>query len=260
MSMLSQKRTPARQPRFHRERPGSPSFEHQIQVRPGWLVLNQTKASGGVSSKRLVTTDVAQGRAGETTTVITRRVDNRRLYREMDVLRQEANYACRDCCIATRLGWYVDQDNVDTLRARFATFRTTAEQLNREASRLGSERSITVSLVLAKLDFEVEDAASEIRHTVVDVLTSLHDILRTGMILTTDPGPVKLRPTLLRAQNLDRLAGGEDGSAIRAALTCVEDARAVIRDRRADGLAPLAAAAFANFTPLRAAIERFEDQ
>ena len=124
--------------------------------------------------------------------------------------------------------------------------------MNLIAQRSGSDRRAHLGILVAQLDLVSGDTAREVARTVTDTLTALRDALFAGDLAAL-VGPIG------RARNLDQLAVGLPGTAVKMALEAVRAWRVEIRESIACGNSAEGAGAALNLTALDTAISWYSD-
>lgn len=191
--------------------------------KPGWIVVDVSSATGGVSYDRTVVDEVAiNNNDGVRVDTMTRKtVDHVGHVTAIDALVKKVDYVLRKHATrlggAARVGWFVDDATLDLVRTEVAELRAEAERLNALGRQLGSERQATIDIVPLRLDLDREEAVREITRTIRDVLGAFNTALRAGDVES-------LHKLKLRAINLDKLAVGFQADAIRMALDCAVEA------------------------------------
>jgi hypothetical protein len=232
----------------------------RIQLRPGYIVVDCSKATGGVQyqqTEHLIEKDGNVGGAEEIATWSTRRiVDHKQVVSDIDALVKRVDYLLRVHCSRAGWGWFADKDAAAKVRHGMDLLQEQADTLNRDARRLGSARRVHLSVVFAAIDVANESIAQEVYRTVLDNLQAIHDALRAGMAGS------ELDKLMLRAKNMGNVAVGITGTALTDALSRVPEWRAELRaavkgTKDANGLEPAKAGAKLNLDPLEAAIQLF---
>lgn len=238
-----------------------------IKVRPGYIVVDTSTATGGVhyQRKKSKPKSINRGKGVQQEIRTTKTVDHEEAVKAIDALVKRADYACRTLCANTAFGWFVDDIGLRKLYAQFDELRTEAEALNRAAAQVGSERRAHISVIAGKLELSSPHAAREIARTVREVLTGIFDALRAGQVKKKlgDDGKLLIRnelhAPLLRAKNLDKLAMGPAGDAIKFALDRIPAAKKEILELLRNGESPEDAGAAVDLTVIENAIIWFEE-
>jgi len=197
-----------------------------IIFRPGWLVIDQSTASGGVRYERraLDESTINRGNGIRTVHRSIKTVDHVEFCAAIDALVKRVDYALRKH--GTRVGknWFVDSAGLKKVEAEVAEIAAEAARLNTEdAAQAMSGRRAYIGILPMPIDFDRHEAVREIARTIRETLTEVHDALRAGAV--EDFHKLKLR-----CINIDRLAVGMQADAIRFALERFATARRAIKD------------------------------
>lgn len=141
----------------------------------------------------------------------------------MKALVGKTNYACRQQCAHTDLGWVVVEARAEALSKLIDDLHEDAEGLNARAEKARSSRRVRVGIVFARFveavqQFEAVDrAVGQGLHTLADLIAEGR--LRDGA--TRSPW----RPTMLRMMNLHTLLKGDTLRAYKKAIDTAASAR-----------------------------------
>jgi hypothetical protein len=226
----------------------------RIQVRPGYVVSNTTRATGGVSYQRTRGSQVAIGDDGIQQDIETRKiVDHVEAVRKVASVAKAADYLCRKTCAQTTFGWYCAPDALSDLRVGFDALRDMANAANDFARSVGSASRVHVGFVPTMIDLGTEDAAREVARTIRETLSDVIEALRSGAV-SGNGSENKLRGPVQRAKGLDKLATGLAGDAVRMALESIGPIAREIRDAVKRGESPESAGARMEFGALETAL------
>lgn len=226
-----------------------------IQLVPGHAVLNLSGASGGVSYKSTTVTDVARPRHGRRTEArVVKTIDNEGIVREIDaVVKKVDDTVFRKLCVKMPFGHFLPATNLQALQVQIADLRARVEILNAAAHAVGSAHRGRVGVLTPALDVADPDLVFTARQAVVTALGDVYDLLRTGAVDDDN----RLKALLLRAKNIETLAAGVAGAALRDALAHVRVARADIRARVDAGTWAAVAGRETDLEPIEAALRWF---
>jgi len=243
------------------------SIQDRIKVRPGYLVIDTSTATGGVSYDRQYgeATKINNGQGLQATLQTVKTVDHVEAVAALDALKKKVDYACRRYCARTAFGWFADEISLRGLRKEIDELRAEAVTLNAAAAAVGSERRAHVGIVAGKLELASPDAAREIARTIREVLGGVLDALRSGHIkkVADSDGKVtqkdELHAPLLKCRNLDRLAVGLAGESVKLALARIPEAKKELLEAIKDGRDPEEVGAELDLGAIENAITWFED-
>jgi hypothetical protein len=262
------KAVPKRTPRSKRlAKVPNTAIEKRIQVRPGYLVIDTSTATGGVTYDREYDDDPTKINNGQGIQVQLRTVktvDHVEAVAALDALKKKVDYACRKYCARTAFGWFADEVSLRALRKEIDELRAEAVNLNAAAAAVGSERRARVGIVAGKLELASADAAREIAYTIRETLAGVLAALRAGKVKRrVKDGEVvakdELHAPLLKCKNLDRLAVGLAGEAVKMALDSIAPAKKELLDRMKQGEDPAAVGAELDLGAIENAITWFEE-
>jgi hypothetical protein len=250
-------------------RPKVPNTEigKRIKVRPGYLVVDTSTATGGVTYDREYGDEIkinnGQGVQAKLHTIKT--VDHVEAVAALDALKKKVDYACRKHCARTAFGWFADEVSLRALRNEVAELQAEAVTLNTAAAAVGSQRRAHVGIVAGKLEVASAEAAREIARTIREVLSSVLGALRSGKVKkrTDKDGKVidrdELHAPLLKCKNLDRLAVGLAGEAVKMALDRIPEAKKEVLEGLKRGEDPASIGAELDLGAIENAITWFEE-
>jgi hypothetical protein len=237
-----------------------------IKIRPGFIVRDCSTATGGVHYQRIKSEPktINRGMGVRQEIRTTKTVDHAEAVKAIDALVKRADYACRTLCANTAFGWFADDIALRQLYKRFDELEAEAKVLNAAAAKVGSERQAHISIIAGKLELASPYTAREIARTVRNVLTDVFQALRTGQVKKKKKGKKilvrdELHAPLLRAKNLDKLAMGPAGDAIKFALDRIPIAKKEILEQLRNGASPEDAGASVDLTVIENAIIWFEE-
>jgi len=233
----------------------SKKFAHgTIRLRPGWLIIDTSGASGGIEYDRgqLGEKPINRKRGIQTDHKTRKTVDNVEHCAAIDAVVKKVDYALRVHCARTRAGWFADDEALIRVQAEVAQIAAEAVLLNARARRAQSERAADIGIWPLRIDVASYEAVREITRTVRGVLTDIHNALREGKI-------AELHKLRIRAKNLDKFAVGFQSDAIRFALERAPIAVKEIREAIKRGENPANAGKRLNLEAIEAAIAHFED-
>jgi len=200
--------------------------EGVFHFRPGWMMVDCSSASGGISYDReLLGEEPINRKRGLQVDHKTRKtVDNVEFCAAVDAVVKKVDYVLRKHCARTDMGWFADDSVLHKVKAEVAEIMKEAEELNTNgAKKAKSARRAKIRVVPLKLDLAKPEAVQEIAGTIRSVLIELRDALKAGDLASLH----KLR---IRSRNLEKLAVGFQSDAIKFALERVPLAAAEIRE------------------------------
>lgn len=188
----------------------------KVVLRPGWLIIDNSTASGGIRYDRHViedaTTTINRGAGIETTHQTVKTVDHVEFCARIDALVKKVDYSLRKH--GTRVGknWFADDEALKVIEAEIAEIATEAARLNTlGAEEARSDRRAHIGIMPIPIDFDREEAVREIARTIRETMTEVLTALQAGAV--DDFHKLKIR-----CMNLDKLAVGMQSDAIRFAL------------------------------------------
>jgi hypothetical protein len=205
------------------------------QIAPGYVVINISGATGGVSYTREIVATRAKKAARATTFMNVMRVDHAGYVEQINALVKKVDdTVLRSLCVKTSFGHFVSEGNIEALRREVADLRRKVEALNAAAAVAGSQHRGRIGVVAPRLDVDQPEVVTECSRTVIEVLSAVRDVLRLGDVDDVVEGGIvvrrnQLKPLLLRAKNIETIAIGPAGAALAAALDRVRAARGEIR-------------------------------
>jgi hypothetical protein len=223
-----------------------------VAIRPGFVVLDCSTATGGVTHQRTPTVSHKQGDGRVEDWSTTRHVDHAQIVKESDALVKQVDYLLRVHASRTGFGWFADGAAVAKIRNGLVDVHAKADALNKAARKLGSARRTHIGVIFAKLDVAHEDVAQEIYRVARANLQAIYDALRAGTV------GQELDTALVRAKNTGNVASGLLRTALDAAMGQVSAWRADVRAGLKQGVAPEAAGAALDLGALEAAMQLLE--
>lgn len=261
------RKKPGHAPKAARPKVPKTEISKRIKVRPGYLVVDTSTATGGVTYDReygdQVKINNGQGIQAKLQTIKT--VDHVEAVAALDALKKKVDYACRKHCARTAFGWFADEVSLRALRKEVEELQAEAVTLNAAAAAVGSERRAHVGVVAGKLEIASAEAAREIARTIREVLGGVLAALRAGLVKkrTDKDGKViqkdELHAPLLKCKNLDRLAVGLAGEAVKMALDRIPEAKKEVLERLKKGDDPATIGAELDLGAIENAITWFEE-
>lgn len=234
-----------------------------FQVTPGWIVVNCSTAKGGIHYERtpLGEHKINAGKGLQSDHRTKKTVDHLEAVALVDAAVKRADYACKVHGANTALGWFVDDISLAALKADIALITAEATQANQVARAVGSKREAYINIVPLKLDLATESAAREIARTIREVLGGIITALRSGQVKKSKDGKIedKLHAPLLRCKNLDRLAVGLAGEAVKIALQRIPEAKKEITEAIKNGDDPATVGAGLDLEAIENAISWFAE-
>lgn len=246
--------------------------DETVHIAPGYVVINVSKSAGGVTYDREVIDEEVEGDRVVSEYQTRKTVDNAALVKAIDQTVKEVDHALRILCTRTAFGYFVSPEKVHTVRAKVAGVAVQVDELNAAAEAAGSSHRGRVGVVTAYLDIGNPDNLRECYRVIRDTLREIHDALRNGDVrdLKDKDGDIvrrhQLRPILIRARNLEQMALGIHGHAIRAALDRAKTAKTEIltiladAERDGDELTAEEAGAKIDLSQIETAIQWFEEE
>jgi hypothetical protein len=223
-----------------------------VAIRPGYVVLDCSTATGGVTHQRTPTVSRKKGDGRIEDWSTTRIVDHAQIVKESDALVKQVDYLLRVHASRTGFGWFADDAAVAKIRNGLVDVRSKAEALNNAARKLGSARRTHIAVIFAKLDVAHEDVAQEIYRVARANLQAIYDCLRGGTV------GQELDTALVRARNTGNVASGLLRTALDDAMSRVGAWRADVRAALKQGVAPEAAGAALDLSAMEAAMQLLE--
>lgn len=191
----------------------------KIKIMPGYLVLDDINASGGVHVQRweVKREKVGDGMRREGGSLKT--VDHEALVAEADQIANRARNLRRKYGMQTPIGTICSAVQLASLEVEMAEIATQAADYNQRARDADCDRRVRVGIVPMEIQIDNEKAIEvigrTIRETLGDLIARIHD-----------GDPVKLGTLLrTRAKNLDALAIGMQKISIRDAISCAKNAQ-----------------------------------
>jgi len=213
-----------------------------VTVAPGYVVINISGASGGVSYTREAVSSKVKRHAVATTFVNVMYVDHAALVDEINAaVKRVDGTILRNRCVKMSFGHFVTAQGVAALQHEVAVLRTHVEALNQAAAAVKSAHRGRVGVVVAQLDVTHPDVVAEVSRTVVEVLTGFRAALAAGDVDDViDPrtgvvtARTAMKPLAIRAKNLGGVVESESAAVLRTALDRARTARAEVRERCGD--------------------------
>lgn len=241
-------------------------FGNAIKLTPGYLVADDSYASGGVTYERVYSREQAKinrGRGIERKHRTITRIDHLEAVQTIDALKKQVDYALVKHCVSMPFGWFTNKAGLKKLRIEIEQLRKQANKLNTVAEKVDCARRIRVGIIPALLDVSTEESATAIARTIRETLTAVRDALRSGMVKRPKDGDDSIRDDLhaplLRCRNLDRLAVGLAGEAVKNALERIPTAKKQILSALKEGASPAQAGEAADLGAIEVAITWFEE-
>lgn len=244
-----------------------------VRIAPGYIVINVSKAAGGISYDRIVIDEEVKGAATMTDYQTRKTIDHVELVKAIDHTVKNVDHELRILCVRTPFGHFASADKVAVIRAKVDKIAADVAELNAAADKVGSAHRGYVGIVTALLDVGNPDNLRECHRVIRETLTEIRTSLRAGDVRDVkDPatGDIlkrhQVRPILIRARNLEQMALGLHGNAIKAALERAKVAKAeiLVKLDEVDGndqptWTPETAGASVNLGEIDTAIAWFED-
>jgi hypothetical protein len=240
-----------------------------IKIQPGYLVVSTSKVTGGISYDREYGEElrINENQGVQISLHTVKTVDHVEIAAALDALKKKADYAFKKHCAHSAFNWwYADDVSLKALEKEIAELQREERVLNAAAKAVGSARRAHIGIIAGKIDVATPLVAAEIARTICDVLSDVIAAFRTGQVkrVLDDDGKViqqnALHAPLLRCKNLDRLAVGTAGEAVKIALQHVPHVRAeIIEAIEKDGMEPAEAGARVDLEPFENAITWFEE-
>jgi hypothetical protein len=226
---------------------------NSIQLKSGYILLDASSATGGVSYQRTVLDEqrTNNGEGTEKTWKTVKVVDHDEAVRNVDRQAKKADYILRKHCSRFGRFWFADEDQLALVMADVAELRKAAKLANTEAAAVGCARRAYVSIVPTKIDLAHEEAAREVAHTIQGTLADMLAVINAGDIGRP------FEAVYLRMKNLEKLAVGICSESIVFARDEAKAAKKVIRDWIKQGQTPESAAKHAETDMIQAAIDMF---
>lgn len=202
------------------------SDDTTIIFRPGWLIIDQSTASGGIRYERraLDESPINQGNGIKTVHRSTKTVDHVGYCAAVDACVKRVDYALRKHGTKVGKNWFADAPGLAAIEAAVAEITREAARLNtHDAVEARSDRRAYIGILPMPIDFDRAEAVREIARTIRETLGEIEAALRAGAV--EDFHKLKLR-----SLNMDKLAVGMQSDAIRFALDCFAAARRTVKE------------------------------
>jgi hypothetical protein len=199
--------------------------QNTINIRPGWIVADCSRASGGIRYDREMIREkpINHGVGLQADHKTRKTVDHVEFCAAIDAIVKKVDYVLRKHCARTSAGWFADDRALVRVKAEVAQIEDEADALNTRALKAHSARQAYIRVWPLHIELAHPEAVQEIARTVRTVLTEIRDALRAGELKDLH----KLR---IRSKNLHQLATGFQSDAIRFALERVPQAARELRD------------------------------
>lgn len=233
------------------------------KIAPGYVIINVSTSSGGLRYLREYLGEERDGERIETEYKTNKVIDNVAVVKEIDKAVKEADYILRKNCIRTAFGYFATDAKLGEVQARMGALKDQMEHLNRKARILGSAHHGRIGIIAARLDIANPDTMRECYRAIRETLESIYETLLKGDVrdIKGDDGDVaargQLRPALLRARNLESMAIGLAGEAIKNAIQCAKESKVLIVEKIEAGATPEEAGRSVDLTPIETAITWF---
>lgn len=212
------------------------SAQIKVQLVNRRIVINATRATGGVSHTSEKVSETRNGEAVETHTRGTRNVDHDGAVKRIDQANRRVITTIKKHARHTPLGWIVPEDRVDAMESDLQEAYGACHDANRYAESEGSARRVQPAIAYASVDWNdpslsrlVFDALAERVQAQVDLAKSLPvdrlaevkaELLQIATLVS---GPARqcleCAARDIHAIKRDRLAGKEpDLSVLEAAV------------------------------------------
>lgn len=207
----------------------------RLEIKPGYVVISTTTATGGITYTRDHGTVEAEGMGGIRQDIASvKRIDHVEAVKATRAVAGKAERAVARRCTRVAGGWYhATSEALAVLSMDLADLAPEVDAANALAESVGSAARAHVGVMPVQLDVSNAECVREIYRTIRESLTEIH-----GAIVAGDAHDLGL--ALTRAVRLDSLAVGLAGDAIRMALEAAKSAGSEIRAvnrRRDDGIA-----------------------
>jgi hypothetical protein len=197
-----------------------------IIFRPGWLVIDQSTASGGIRYERraLDESTINRGNGIKTVHRSTKTVDHVEYCAAVDACVKRVDYVLRKHGTKVGRNWFADAPGLQAIEAEVAEIAIEADRLNTsDAIEARSDRRAYIGILPMPIDFDRAEAVREIARTIRETLGEIETALRAGRV--EDFHKLKLR-----SLNMDKLAVGMQSDAIRFALDCFATSRRAVKE------------------------------
>ncbi len=233
----------------------SPS-SNKISIRPGYYVIVEFSATGGVKYRRRDSREDVIKVDEETTKIegeftTDKKIDNVAVIGNSVRIVGAAHHLIEKLTTPTPLGPFVDVGQLAELDAALAELREAARLNNAIATRLGSARRTTIEIYPVEINVSNEKVARRLAATICERLGMIRAALVAG-----DRAAFEAEINL--ARNLHRLSTGIQADAIRFAVDAAKAEKTGMLDRIRNGATPADAGAGCNVEMLDAAIAHFE--
>lgn len=191
------------------------------------IVINATRAKGGVRHESQKLSEARQGEQVEVTSKVTKHVDHEKAVLRVDQAVRRVIATVKKFCKSTPMGWVCPEDRVPALESELQSAFADCAQANSESQMYGSERRVQPSIVYAQVDWNDPSITKLVYETLAERVAETVD---QAMVL-----PVE-RLTEIR-QELLLISGMVGGPAREALEFAARDIPKIAKARR-DGADP----------------------
>lgn len=245
-----------------RRAPNTESRGRAIDIVPGFIVICEFSALGGVSYERKDYQESREGVKLQAEFSTEKRVDNVDLVALSRRIIARANYLMESNCAHTPIGWFATDEMWRKLNADMQEMREAADVFNQTAKMAGSRRRVVIEIYPIQLNPQggtqaqesIELIARRLAKTIRDRLTDVRDALRAGDIKLFDAAMEK-------CANLDKLTTGVLRDSVSIAIDGAKVAKTALREalRENPGIASSVVGASLDVESIDAAIGMFTD-
>lgn len=117
------------------------------------IVINATRAKGGVRHESEKLNESRNGEAVETTSKVVKHVDHEKAVARVDQSVRRVIATVKKYCKSTPMGWVCPEDRVPAMESEMQNAFADCAQANAESAMYGSERRVHPSIVYAQVDW-----------------------------------------------------------------------------------------------------------
>lgn len=223
-----------------------------FQFRPGYILILEFSAKGGVSYRRETTNEEREGEALHAELHTTKRVDHVGMAKKSRALINAAYHIVDRHASPTPLGYWASKETLEgEILPALQFVQESANQFNLEAFNVGSERRVAINLFPVALAEDNEHAARRVAQDIQDRVRDLRTALETG-------DRKGFEAAWDRAKNLDRMAVGIQADAIRTALDHAKETKSNLLEALREGHSIETLRTVLDLEPLDACIQLFQ--
>jgi Ni,Fe-hydrogenase I large subunit len=234
-------------------RPSPNAAPPEIRIRPGWMIIPEFTAAGGVSREILDRDEEEVGPGLEIERKTRETVDNVELLRESRSIVNACYHILDKYASQTHAGYFADEHQLAQIEEALKEQREAARMFNDIAYRAGCARRVTVDIMPCKLDLDFPATVVRIARMVRERITALRDALKAG-------NRKAFESAIDRCHNLHHMAVGIQSESIKLALDHAKEQKSLLLEHMRDGDDPAMAAKKLDLEPLDACINLFSTE